>query len=254
MAAYRLNLYEPSTLFPTRSTKYVFVINLLSINPSGWQWSDTEEGVRYVWDMYWIGLHLFYGDTRPSGHISRPSQVGFSHSYLCSINKVLWWCSAVGINSTWKCRQLVIDLNKELYWVYGLSYQIKESSFSQKLYYASLGDRLKEGPQQVNCVVLITTLLHHCTFHEYVFNGQSLATMLACSRWSSGQHMGFCGLGMANSEPGYHNILSSGQVPKSLGWSKCWFLEIPISSMYRCIPLNLDLPLNVRVYQWLQIC
>ena len=121
-----------------------------SINPSGWQRSDTEEAVRYVWDMYWIWLHLFNDDTRPSGLISRPSQVGFSHSYLCSINKVLWLCSVVGINSTWECRQLVTDLNKELYWIYGLSYKIKESSFSQKIYYASLGDRLKEGPQWVN--------------------------------------------------------------------------------------------------------
>ena len=150
--------------------------------------------------------------------------------------------------------QLVTGLNKELYWIYSLSYQIKESSFSQKRYYVSLSDRLKEGPQWANCVVLITTLLQHCTFHEYVFNRQSLATMLASSRWSSGQDMGFCGLSMANSELGYHNLLSSGQMPKSLGWSKCWLQEIQISTMYRYIPLNLDLPLNVRIYQWLQIC
>ena len=166
-----------------------------------------------------IGLHLFNDDTRPSGHISRPSQVGFFNSYLCSINKDLWWCSVVGINSTLECSHLMTDLNKKLCWIYGLSYQIKESSFSQKLYNASLGDRLKEGLQWVYCVVLITTLLQYCTFQEYVFNGQSLATMLASSRWSSGQDMGFCGLRMANSKSGYHNLLSSGQVPESLGWS-----------------------------------
>ena len=28
---------------------------------------------------YWIGLHLFNDDKRPWRHISRPSQVGFSH-------------------------------------------------------------------------------------------------------------------------------------------------------------------------------
>ena len=111
------------------------------------------------------------------------------------------------------------DLNKELCWIYGHSYQIIKSSFSQKFYNASLRDRLKEAPQWVNCVVLITTLLQHCTFQEYVLNCQSLATMLASSWWSSGQDMGFCGLGMANSESSYHNLLSSGQVPKSLGWS-----------------------------------
>ena len=141
-----------------------------------------------------------------------------------------------------------------MYWIHSQSYQIIESSFSQKFYYASLRDRLKEGSQWVNCAVLITTLLQHCTFHEYVFNGQSLATMLASSWWSSGQDMGFCGFGMANSESGYHNRLSPGQVPKSLGWSQCWFQEIQISTMYRYIPFNLEFLLKVRVCQWLQIC
>ena len=116
----------------------------------------------------------------------------------------------MGINSTLECRQLVTDLNKKLYWIYGHSYQLIESSFPQKWYYASLRDRLKEGPQWVNCVVLITTLLQHCTFQEYVLNCQSLATMLASSWWSSRQDMGFCGLGMANSESGYHNLFSFG--------------------------------------------
>ena len=35
----------------------------------------------------WLGLDLFNDDTRPSGHISSPSQVGFSHSCLHSINE-----------------------------------------------------------------------------------------------------------------------------------------------------------------------
>ena len=61
-------------------------------------------------------------------------------------------------------RQLVTDLNKELYWIYGHSYEIKDSMFSQKLYYESLCDRLKQGPQWVNCIVLSTILLQHCTF------------------------------------------------------------------------------------------
>ena len=122
----------------------------------------------------------------------------------------------MGINSTWQCRQLVTDLNKELYWIYGLSYPIKEPSFSQKLYNASLGDRLKEGPQWVNCVVLIMTLLQHyipgvCV--QRLESGKNAAKQPVVL----GQKMGFCGLGMANSESGYHNLLSSGQVPKSYG-------------------------------------
>ena len=51
----------------------------------------------------------------------------------------------------------------------------------------------------LNCVVLIKPFLQHCTFQEYVLNCKSLATILASSWWSSGQDMGFCGLGMSNS-------------------------------------------------------
>ena len=107
------------------------------------------------WD--WIGLYLFNDDTCPPGHISCPSQVEFVHSCLRSMNEFLWWCSVVGIDSTWYCHQLVTDLNDKLYWIYGHSYRIIEPSFSQKFFYASLWVRLKEGLQWVNCVVLITT-------------------------------------------------------------------------------------------------
>ena len=35
-----------------------------------------------------IGLHLFNDDTFPPRHISSPSQVGFSHNWLSSINRL----------------------------------------------------------------------------------------------------------------------------------------------------------------------
>ena len=123
-----------------------------------WHFSTSTWIVHYgepcPYLMNWIGLHLFNDNTHPSGHISRRLQVGFSHSCLCSRNEFQWWCSVVGINSTWECCQLVTDLNKELYWIYGHSYQIIESGFSQKFYYASFRDRLKEGPQWVNWIGL----------------------------------------------------------------------------------------------------
>ena len=100
---------------------------------------------------------------------------------------------------------------KELCWISGHSYQIIESSFSQKFYYPSFRDHLKEVPQWVNGVVLITALLQHCTFQEYVLNCQSLATMLASSWWSSGQDMGCCGPGMAK----LRDAKSSGQYQRS---------------------------------------
>ena len=37
----------------------------------------------------WIGLDLFNDDTRPSGHISRPTQVNVSQSCFNSLNKLL---------------------------------------------------------------------------------------------------------------------------------------------------------------------
>ena len=36
----------------------------------------------------WIGLDLFNDDTRPSGHISRPTQVNVSQKCLHSLNKL----------------------------------------------------------------------------------------------------------------------------------------------------------------------
>ena len=39
--------------------------------------------------MDWIGLDLFNDDTRPSGHISRPTQVNVSQSCFHSLNKLL---------------------------------------------------------------------------------------------------------------------------------------------------------------------
>ena len=123
----------------------------------------------------WIGLHLFNDDTRPSGHISRPSQVGFSHTFYKRILVVVF---SSGDQFNLRMSSVGVWFDKELCWISGHSYQIIESSFSQKFYYASFRGRLKEGPQRVNCVVLITTLLQHCTFREYVLNCQSLATML----------------------------------------------------------------------------
>ena len=64
----------------------------------------------------------------------------------------------MGINSTWECRQWVTDF--ELCWISGHSYQIIESSFSQKFYYASLRDCLKERPQWVNSSRLCCNTVH----------------------------------------------------------------------------------------------
>ena len=55
----------------------------------------------------------------------------------------------MGINSNPEFLQVVTDSNKELYWIYDHSYQIKESSFCQKLHYASFANRLKEGESVV---------------------------------------------------------------------------------------------------------
>ena len=139
-----------------------------------------------------------------------------------------------------------------LYWIYGLSYQIKESSLSQKLDYASLGNCLKEGPQWVSRVVFITNLLYHSTLQAHVLNGHSLATMLTSSWRSSGQDVWLCGFGMAKS--GYYNLFSSCQVLEILGWPKCCFQEIKISTMYRHILIDLNLLLDIGIHHRLQIC
>ena len=47
---------------------------------------------------YWIGLHLFNDDTCPPGHISRPSQVRFTHNWLSSINRLQNLMVLLGLN------------------------------------------------------------------------------------------------------------------------------------------------------------
>ena len=82
---------------------------------------------------------------------------------------------------------------------------------------------------------------------------QSLATMLTRSWRSSGQDVWHCGFGMANSKSGYYNLFSSCEVLEFLGWPKWWFQEIKISTMYRHIPLDLNLLLDIGIHR-LQIC
>ena len=59
------------------------------------------------WRLDWIGLDLFNDDTRPSGHISRPTQVNVSQSCLlqnapsASLSPALWMLSS--------CRKLMWD-------------------------------------------------------------------------------------------------------------------------------------------------
>ena len=85
-------------------------------------------------------------------------------------------------------------------------------------------------------------------------NGQCLTTMVTTSWRSSGQDMGFGGLGMANSKSGDYNLFSSGQVLELLRWPQCWFHKIEVSAMYSYIPLGLNQLLNVGVDQWFHIC
>ena len=141
--------------------------------------------------------------------------------------------------------------DRELCWISGHSYQIIESSFSQKFYYTSFRGRLKEGSQWVNCVVLITTLLQHCTFKEYVLNCQSLATMLASSWWSSGKIWDFVALvwpirsrviTTSSALVRCRNILGGPSVgfrryrslpcidTSHLIWTSCWIWSLPVAS------------------------
>ena len=87
----------------------------------------------------------------------------------------------------------------------------------------------------------------------YVQWSECLTTMVASSRWSSGQDMGFGGLRMANSKSGDYNLLSSGKVLEFLRGPQCWFHEIEISALYSYIPLGLNQLLNIGVDQWFQI-
>ena len=65
--------------------------------------------------IYWIWLDLLNDATRPSGHISRPTQVNVSEllSFSKQITQVRSYCSRLGASWSWQIT----------------SYQIKESRF-----------------------------------------------------------------------------------------------------------------------------
>ena len=148
----------------------------------------------------WIGLDLFNDDTRPSGHISCPTQVNVSQSCFNYLNKLLKLNYIVQV---WRL------VSKSI-----VSYQIEESHFSQEFHYACLGNCLEEGIQWVSCVVFITTFLYHCTFQEHMINAECLTTVggLTSSGWSSRQDMGLGGLGMASSKSVDYNLFSNSPI------------------------------------------
>ena len=55
----------------------------------GWNWQGSCGNCMHalvVWIGDWIGMDLFNDDTRPSGHISRPTQVNVSQSCFHCLN------------------------------------------------------------------------------------------------------------------------------------------------------------------------
>ena len=98
-----------------------------------------------VYLCVWIGLDLFNDDTRPSGHISRPTQVNVSQNCFHSLNNYSSPIILYSLGASWS-QQIT-------------SYQIEESRFSQEFHYAGLRNCLEESIQRVNCVIFITTFL-----------------------------------------------------------------------------------------------
>ena len=63
------------------------------------QWTDDNKG--YI-GYGWIGLDLFNDDTRPSGHISRPTQVNVSQSCFHSLITQVWsYYTRLGASWSW---------------------------------------------------------------------------------------------------------------------------------------------------------
>ena len=71
-------------------------------------------------ELGWVGLDLFNDDTRPSGHISRPTQVNMSQSCFHSLNS---YSSLIIFYTSGGLVEVKIT-----------SYQIEESCFSQEFY------------------------------------------------------------------------------------------------------------------------
>ena len=140
----------------------------------------------------------------------------------------------MGVYSGSESYQSATYLNKELFWMHGPSYPIKEPSFSQKLNYGSPGIVSQRVP--VSQLYSTHKFITICCSTAHIrsmcsMDGQSLATVLASCRLSSGQDMGLCGLCVANSNSCYYIITSSTLVRwwnflggLSVGFRRCRYL------------------------------
>ena len=125
--------------------------------------------------MDWIGLDLFNDDTRPTEHISHPTQVGSLTVYN------LW--QFISDRRMWLLVKIPLCKSRE-------SSQRGSSKSQQCSLHPKFPAELHIPKAQVN--------------------GLHLSTMMASSGRSSGQDMGLRGLGMTNSKLGDDNLLSFG--------------------------------------------
>ena len=141
------------------------------------------------------------------------------------------------------------DSNNELYWINGLSYQIENAA------------SLRNSTMQASGIVSKRILNELCSIHhEFAVTQYTLG---ACVQWSESGHnadkqLTVLGTRCVTLWPWYGQfevwLLQPPQVPVFLGWPKCWFQEINISTMYRHILLDLNLLLDIGIHHRLQIC
>ena len=81
--------------------------------PGAIAWNSDDSVHFDGWVHGWIDC--VFNDIRPAGHISRPTNVGFSHSCLWSIEKWRLYCRVLGSNSPTELHPSRIGLNEGFY-------------------------------------------------------------------------------------------------------------------------------------------
>ena len=166
-----------------------YSIKSVSLSPPHFKWATTRMRLRASLQCVFSTLMCFLNERLESHHSPRnfvdssTGRIVFPiltmgglwsrdrgavkcmtlHLWVANLKPFLVAHSCMAFTACCRCFSMVSRKRplkqNVLYWIYGLSYQIKESSLSQKLDYASLGNCLKEGPQWVSRVVFITNLL-----------------------------------------------------------------------------------------------
>ena len=152
---------------------------------------------KHHWNADWIGLALFNDDTRPSGHISRPTQVYVSQSFSHFPNELLRSNYIVQVWGQLKLTNCIIS-DRRIPLLAGIPL-CKYREFSRREYSMS---QLCSICHDIPVTLHTPGAYGQCSVFDH--NGDKQSAVLG-TRYGT-----LCGLCMTNLKSGDYNLFSSG--------------------------------------------